>query len=490
MNDITKKVSSGLIWTYAERTIAQVVTLIVTVILARLIAPADYGAIAIVTILITIADSFVTSGFGNALIQKKDVDELDYSTVFYFSILFSAVLYFILFFSAPFIAEYYEIAILDVVIKVMGLRLPIAAINSVQQAYVSKTMQFRKFFASTIGGTVVAGLSGILLAVYGYGVWALVVQYLGGVVIGTIVLFFTSGWRPKLLYSQKRMNIMFSFGWKVMAVGVMTSVYSNLRNFVIGDKYTTDDLAFSTKGEQFPSTIAGNINSSITKVLYPVLSNNQDNLGAIKSIMRRSINVGNYILSPILLGLAAVAEPFVSLILTDAWIECVPYLQIMCIVYALQPIQTSSLQVMKALGKGSLYLVVDIVKKMFGVIVLLVTVFYFDSVFAIVLGALITEVFCTLANVPINKMLVKYTYWEQFLDILKPVVFTGIMVVSIRLFALIPMNAVLSFILQILIGIIVYLLTSIITRDKTFKYVLDIARSFLKKGKKGKEITK
>ena len=483
MDATIKKVSSGLIWTYAERTIAQVVTLIVTIVLARLIAPADYGAIAIVTILITIADSFVVSGFGNALIQKKDADELDYSTVFYFSILFSMAIYLILFFCAPYIANHYEIPILDIVVKVMGLRLPIAAINSVQQAYVSKTMQFRKFFVSTIGGTVIAGASGIILAVCGYGIWALVAQYLGGVVIGTIVLFFTSGWKPKLIYSQKRMNKLFSFGWKIMAVGVMTSVYSNMRNFVIGDKYTTEELAYSTKGEQFPSTIAGNINSSITKVLYPVLSSKQDDLCVIKNIMRRSINVGNYILAPILLGLAAVAEPFVSLLLTDEWIECVPYLQIMCVVYALQPIQTSSLQVVKALGKGNLYLIIDVIKKLFGVIVLLITVFCFDSVLVIIWGALITEVFCTLVNVPINKRLIKYGYREQALDILKPIVYTGTMIVAIKLFALIPMNRIVSFILQIMIGVIVYLLLSVLTKDKTFYYVKDIVKSLLKKEK-------
>ena len=218
-------------------------------------------------------------------------------------------------------------------------------------------------------------------------------------------------------------------------------------------------------------------------MLYPVLSSKQDDLCVIKNIMRRSINVGNYILAPILLGLAAVAEPFVSLLLTDEWIECVPYLQIMCVVYALQPIQTSSLQVVKALGKGNLYLIIDVIKKLFGVIVLLITVFCFDSVLVIIWGALITEVFCTLVNVPINKRLIKYGYREQALDILKPIVYTGTMIVAIKLFALIPMNRIVSFILQIMIGVIVYLLLSVLTKDKTFYYVKDIVKSLLKKEK-------
>ncbi len=481
MNDLSKKVSSGLIWTYAERISAQVVTLIVTIILARLIAPEDYGVIAIVTVFITIADSFVTSGFGNALIQKIEADEVDFSTVFYFSILFSLGIYVILFVCAPIISNYYNMQSLTTVIRVMGLRLPIAAINSVQQAYVSRTMQFRKFFVSTIGGTLFSAMIGILLAWMGYGVWALVAQYLGGVTIGTVVLSFTSGWKPKLIYSQKRMNGMFSFGWKIMLVGVMTSLYSNLRNLIIGKKYSSNDLAYSTKGEQFPSTIAGNINSSISKVLFPVLSERQNDLDVIKKIMRQSINVGNYILMPILCGLATVAEPFVRILLTEKWIGCVPYLQIMCLVYALQPIQTSSLQMIKALGKGNLYLTIDIIKKIFGLLVLFITVFCYDSVLAIIVGALVTEIFSTLLNMPINKKIIGYGLKEQFLDLIRPTLFTMVMCISVWAITLFELNITLQLILQILVGTGVYLLISITTKDKTYCYIVSLLKSYIVK---------
>lgn len=480
MSDLSKKVSKGLIWTYLERIAAQVVTLIITVVLARLIAPAEYGIIAIVTIFITIADSFVTSGFGNALIQKKDADDLDFSTTFYFSIAFSFVIYLILFFCAPLIATFYDMPQLIPVIRVMGLRLPIAAINSVQQAYVSKTMEFRKFFFSTIGGTLVSAAAGILFAWLGFGVWALVVQYLSNVTIGTIVLCFTSGWRPKLIYSQKRMNKMLSFGWKIMFVGVATSVYANLRNLAIGKKFNEVELSYSTKGEQFPNTIAGNINSSISKVLFPVLAENQNDIFAIKSIMRRSITVGNYVLMPILFGLAVVAEPFVLVLLGDAWAECIPFLQIMCIVYALQPMQTSSMQAMKALGKGTVYLVSDVIKKIFGIIVLVVTILCFDSVLAIILGALVTEVFAALINIPINKKLIKYTYKEQFLDLLRPTLLTAVMCLAAWLVSLIAMPMPLRLVLQVLAGVVAYVSASIFTRDTTFKYILGLLKKMVK----------
>ena len=480
MSDLSKKVSKGLIWTYLERIAAQLVTLIITVVLARLIDPAEYGIIAIVTIFITIADSFVTSGFGNALIQKKDADELDFSTTFYFSILFSFGIYLILFFCSPLIAEFYDMPSLIPVIRVMGLRLPIAAINSVQQAYVSKKMEFRKFFFSTIGGTVVSAAAGIICALCGMGVWALVVQYLSNVAISTIVLWFTAGWTPKLLYSQKRMNKMLSFGWKIMFVGVATSVYSNLRNLAIGKKFDEVELSFSTKGEQFPHTIAGNINSSISKVLYPVLAENQNDIGTIKSIMRRSITVGNYVLAPILFGLAVVAEPFVLVLLGDKWADCIPFMQIMCVVYALQPMQTSSMQAMKALGKGTVYLVSDIIKKVIGIIILLITIFCFKSVFAIIMGALVTEIFAAIINIPINKKLVNYTYKEQFLDLLRPALLTGAMCLSAYLVSLISMPMILMLIMQIITGMVVYVAASIFSRDKTFSYILGLAKKMIK----------
>lgn len=481
MNDLSKKVSSGLIWTYAERIAAQIVTLIVTVVLARLIAPEEYGIIAIVTVFIAIADSFVISGFGNSLIQKKDTDELDYSTVFYFSIAFSFVIYFLLFICAPLISAYYEMPRLTLVIRMMGLRLPIAAVNSVQQAYVSKTMQFRRFFVSTIGGTLASAALGIILAWLGYGVWALVAQYLGNVAIGTLVLAFTSGWKPKMIYSQKRMNKLFSFGWKIMVVGVMTSLYSNLRNLVIGKRYSSDDLAYSTKGEQFPSTIAGNINSSISKVLFPALSNKQNELETLKRIMRRSISVGNYVLFPILCGLAVIAEPFVKVLLTEKWMGCIPYLRIMCVVYMLQPLQTSSLQVIKALGKGNLYLVIDIIKKVFGILVLLITVFCCDSVLAIIIGALITEIFSTVLNIPINKKLIGYTYSEQMLDIIKPASLTLLMCLGVWCISLLNIGMMLQLCLQVITGALVYLLLSYVNKDETFKYILSLLKNYIGK---------
>lgn len=243
-----KQVTGGLVWTYAERITAQLITIIVTIVLARIIAPDEYGIISIVNIFINIANAFVISGFGNSLIQKKDSDELDFSTVLYFSMAFSTIIYLLLFIFAPFIANFYEMDSLVLILRIMGVRLPIAAINSVQQAYISKQMAFKKFFFATLWGTLASAVVGITMAYIGFGIWALVAQYLTNVCIDTIVLSFTSGWRPKMIFSGTRMKGLFSYGWKIMLVGVMTAVYANIRNLVIGKKYNSADLAYSEKG--------------------------------------------------------------------------------------------------------------------------------------------------------------------------------------------------------------------------------------------------
>lgn len=475
-----RQVTGGLIWTYAERLLAQIISIIVTIVLARVIAPSEYGIISIVNIFINIANAFVINGFGNSLIQKKNADSLDFSTVFFFGIAFSSVIYLIIFLCSGTIANFYKMPELQLVIRIMAIRLPIAAINSVQQAYISKKMEFKKFFFSTLGGTLTSAVIGIIMAYSGFGIWALVAQDLSNVCIGTTVLCFTSRWKPQMEYSGKRMKSLFSYGWKIMLVGVMTTLYSNLRNLIIGKKYTSSDLAFSEKGEQFPSAIAGNINTSITKVLFPVLSDSQNDIEQLKRMVRRSIKIGSYVLFPILFGFAMSAPSFVSVLLTEKWIGCVPFLQIMCIVYALQPLQTSSLQCIKALGKSGLYLMIDIVKKIIGIIILVCTVILFNDVIIIVFGALVIEIISIIILLPVNKKLIGYNYKEQLFDIAPTILLTVIMCIFVKMVdVFIPVTGMIQLLLEIIIGMVSYIIISLIIKNENFVYILKISKEIL-----------
>jgi O-antigen/teichoic acid export membrane protein len=310
-------VIKNLIWKFSERMLAQVVTFVVSIVLARLLSPAEYGTIALVMVFITIADVFANAGFGNALIQKLHVDNVDYSSVLYLSLGISFIIYGILFISAPYIADFYNSASLCMVLRVLGIRVPIAAFNSVQQAYVSKNMLFKRFFFSTLFGTLLSGVVGCVMAYNGFGIWSLVGQYLTNTIVDTTVLWFTVKWRPDLVFSFKRVKTLFSFGWKLLVSSLLDTGYQQLRSLVIGGKYTSSDLAYYNRGQQYPQLVVTNVNTSISSVLFPAISKNQENLEVVKNMTRRAIKTSSYIMWPLMFGLAIVSKPLVSWMLTD-----------------------------------------------------------------------------------------------------------------------------------------------------------------------------
>ena len=264
---------SNLAWRFAERCGAQGVQFIVSIVLARLLAPEDYGTISLVTVFTTILQVFVDSGLGTALIQKKDADDLDFSSVFYFNFAVCLVLYAGMFVAAPYIAVFYDDPTLTPVVRALCLTVVVAGIRGIQQSYVSRHLLFKRFFFSTIGGTIVSAVIGIAMAYMGYGVWALVAQQLSNVAVGTIILWVTVQWRPKLMFSWQRLKGLLSFGWKLLASSLLDTVYNNLRNLIIGKLYSSADLAYYNQGDKFPKVIVTNINTSIDSVLLPTMSN-------------------------------------------------------------------------------------------------------------------------------------------------------------------------------------------------------------------------
>ena len=256
---LKQKTISGVFWRFGERITAQLITFVVSIVLARMIAPEQYGIIALTTIFINILNVFVTSGLGTSLVQKKTSDTKDFSTMFYASITLAFILYIILFFTAPIIAKIYDSEILIPLLRVMGLRIPIAAVNSIQQAYVQKKMIYRKFFISTLFGTIVSAVVGIYMAVRGYGAWALVGQYLTNSTIDTIVLFIVIDWKPTLYFSFERFKKLFDFGWKIMISSFIGSLFHQLKGMIIGKKYNAASLAYYNKADQIPSLVKNNV---------------------------------------------------------------------------------------------------------------------------------------------------------------------------------------------------------------------------------------
>ncbi|MBE6708978.1 MAG: lipopolysaccharide biosynthesis protein [Ruminococcaceae bacterium] len=476
------KVFSNFIWRFLERCGAQGIAFIVSIVLARILDPSVYGTVALVTVFTAILQVFIDSGMGNALIQKKNADDLDFSTVFYYNLAMCLLLYGILFFASPLIAKFYETPELTSIIRVLGLTVVVSGIKNIQQAYVSRNMMFKRFFFATLGGTIGAAVIGIIMAYNGFGVWALVAQHLFNLVIDTIILWITVKWRPKLMFSWERFKGLFSFGWKILVSGLLDTVYNNLRQLIIGKLYSKTDLAYFNKGKQFPNLIITNVNVSIDSVLLPSMSAAQDDKSRVRSMTRRAIKTSTYIMAPLMLGLAAVAETFISLLLTEKWLFCVPFLRVFCITYMFYPIHTANLNAIKAMGRSDLYLKLEIIKKVVGFAVLLSTMWF--GVMAMTYSLLFTSVISQIINSWPNRKLLNYSYPEQLKDILPGILLALFMAVSVWSIGLIGLHPVITLIIQIISGAAIYILGSVLFGLESFKYLWSAVSTKLFKNKK------
>lgn len=477
----SKKISSNLIWRFLERFGAQGVTLIVSIVLARVLDPVVYGTVALVTVITTILQVFVDSGLGTALIQKKDADTADFSTVFYFNFVVCILLYVGLFFFAPLITAFYEMDGLTPVIRVMGLILIISGFKGIQNSYVSRNLLFKKYFFATLGGTVTAAVVGIWMAYAGCGVWALVAQNLVNQTIDTIILWFIVPWKPTKEFSWKKLKVLFSYGWKLLVSALLDTVWTELRALIIGKKYSSEDLAYYNKGVEYPKAGTTALNGAIDSVLLPVMSAAQDDPRAVKRMTRRSIKTSSFILWPMMIGLAACATPLVSLILTEKWLPAVPYLQIFCIVYAFYPIHTANLNAIKAMGRSDLFLVLEIIKKAMNLAIILTTMWF--GVFWLAVGSIISSVISQVINSWPNRKLLNYTYLEQIKDILPSLGLSLGMGIAVYCITFLQLPNWLTLLIQIPLGVVIYVVGAKLFRFESFTYCLNIIKGFKNKKK-------
>ncbi len=422
-----KGVFSGLFWTFGERIIAQLVSFAVTIVLARLIAPEAYGIVEIVVVFIALANATITGGLGNALIQKKDADDTDFSSICYVNIGLGVFLYLIVFFSAPYIEKFYSFDSLAVVLQVMALKLPLAGLNSVQHAYVSKHLIFKKFFFSTLIGTVISAVVGIVMAYMGFGVWALVAQYLTNSTIDTIVLWLTIGWHPQKLFSWKSVRNLVPYGGRILIASVVDELYQNIRSLLIGKFFGSADLAYYNKGKQFPNIVVNNINSSVIKVLFPSLSKHQDDKAHFKNMLRKAMRFSAFVLFPIMVLVAALGEPIVRILLTERWLPCVPYIAVFCIGLMFRPVNSCNLQGVKAIGASRTYLWLEIIKKIVGLLIMIISLVLFRTPYAVAVGYTITCFMSLIVNSAPNKKLLDYSLFEQLWDLLPIMLSTAVM---------------------------------------------------------------
>lgn len=472
-------VISNLVWRFAERCGAQLVSFIVSIVLARILAPEDYGTIALVTVFTAILQVFVDSGLGTALIQKKDADEIDFSSVFYFNFVVCLILYLGMFAAAPFIADFYGDVTLVPVIRILSLTIVISGVKGIQQAYVSRNMLFKRFFFSTIGGTIFSAVLGIAMAYAGFGIWALVAQQLSNTFIDTLILWITVRWRPTKSFSWTRLKYLLSFGWKLLVSSLLDTAYNNLRNLIIGKMYSSSDLAFYNQGDKFPKVIVTNINASIDSVLLPTMSSAQDDKERVKQMTRRAIKTSTYVMAPLMMGLAFCAEPIVSLVLTDKWLPCVPFLRIFCTTYMFWPVHTANLNAINAMGRSDWFLRLEIIKKIMGMTILLSTMWF--GVMAMAYSLLLSSVLSQIINSWPNRKLLDYGYLEQVRDFAPGILLAVIMGICVYFISFLHLSTIVTLLIQFIVGAAIYIGVSAILKLEEFEYLLGMVKSFLKK---------
>lgn len=481
---LKSSVISSLFWKYFERLGTQGIKFVVAILLARLLSPADFGLISLVMVFIFVANIFIQSGLNTALIQKKNADNLDFSTIFYASLILSLILYVILFCAAPLIAKFYDNQTkLVPVIRVLSLMLPFGALNSIQEAYVARNMMFKKLFYRSIGAIIPAGIIGVLCAYWGLGIWSLVVQQIANSVLITIIMWFTVKWRPDLSFSFERLKGLFSFGWKLLCSALLCTVYDNLRNLIIGKMFSPTALGYYSRGDQFPMLIVNNLNASIQSVLLPSLSSVQDDKPRLKVMMRRAIVTSSFLIFPLMAGLAAVAKPLTLVILGEKWLPAVPFIQICCFIYAFWPIHTTNLSAINSIGRSDVFLKLEIIKTGYGFIVLAIAVFCFCSPIGIAMSGAITAPLGAFVNAYPNKKLLNYGYIEQMKDVLPSMALSILMggcvyFVSCLMSDKFAISPILQLVVLTLLGMALYLGLARLLHLECLDYLIKTVKEF------------
>lgn len=461
-------IAASMIYKTLERFSVMAFQMIVQIVIARILSPADYGIVAMMAVFIHIASIFINTGFNSAVIQKKDAGKGDYSTALLINLLIGITLYLLLFFSAPAISSFYHQPKLIVTLRVLGLILPLGSISSIQSAIATREMLFRKLFICNVFGSVVSGVAGIVAAVCGLGCWALIIQQLSHVLVITLALTVKASWEPSLAFDRKSAKEMFSFGWKMLAAGLINAIYNELNSLIIGRKYSSSDLAFYTKGKTFPSTLTFGVDSALQSVTLSVFSKKQTDRNNLHQLLHKTLVSNSSILMPSLLLLGIVAEPLTLVLLTEKWLPLVPYMQICCFTFAFHPMASIDMQVIAAVGRSDMRLRLEFIKKPIGLLLLILAIPY--GPMAIAISAAVTSIVSLIVGIVACAKIVGYSFGAHIRDVL-PIIIVSIVSVTPVFFLhyLITNNYVLLF-AQCFIAITLYLLLSHVFKMEGINY--------------------
>lgn len=474
-----RKILSGFVWSLLEKVGSQGVTFFVSIVLARILMPEQYGLVAMLSIVMVVCRVFIDCGFGTALVQKKESDALDFNTVLYSSTLIGIVLYIVSFFCAPLCARFFNESQLTVIMRVYTLSFIWSGYNSVLLAYISKQMLFKKMFKRSLISNTISGIVGIVAACMGGGVWALVIQSLVCSVLGIVILQLTIDWKPKLQYSWSRAKTLLSFSSKIMLASFIGTSFNELKGLLVGKMYSAADLALFNKGGNFPNLIADNINNSLGTVLFPAMSIHNDDRNRIRDMTSRAIRLGSYVQFFFLTILIVISEPLIRVLLTEKWIACVPFMRMVCLQRMLEILSAANLQALKAVGEGNSIVKLEILKK--PVFLIMTVVGAHVSVFALAVTLPLYAFYANIVNMWPNKKALNYGIVKQIKDVM-PATFLSVVMFGVGY----PINYIMmpdlaKIVCCTLICLVMYIVVSHLFRVDSYMYCLNICKEIKKK---------
>lgn len=470
------KIIRSLVYKFTERFAVKGIGLVISVLLARLLAPELFGQVVLLTVFTELSLTLVDGGLNTALVQTRDASERDYATVFWITLGLAAVMVAVLELAAPLIVRYYQSPELLMPLRVYAFSLLFSAFNSIQVARMQRAMRFREMMFCNLAATVLAGSLGLFLAWRGAGLWALVAYYFAQIVCVCLAMLSVLRWLPRASFSRDSARRLYGFGLKMMAASLITTLYNNLRPLVIGKRFSTADLGYYNRGQVFSSTVSLNLDSAIQSVMFPVLSRTQDDPDALRALLRRAKKMGCFLIFPVMVGMAAAAEPIVRLLLTDKWLPAVPYVVLLSLAEAQVPLTSSNLVALKSLGRSDLYARQELLRRALMLLVLAVSVLAFDSVQAIAAGFLVSAwLDAWVTSLPIRKLL-DLGFARQMADVWKSALAAALMGFAVWAAGLLTLPLLPKLLAQVVLGVVSYALLGLILRNESLLYVLNIIK--------------
>lgn len=478
---LSQRTIHGFVWKFLEKIGSQGMQLIIQIILARILLPEEYGLIGLLSIFITVSDVFILQGLTTALIREKDADNRDYSSVFFANIVLSLVLYMVLYVIAPIVSRFYDEPLLVDLMRVLSLNVIIGAIPAVHNAILARNLDFKKSFYRNILNTLTQGVVGILLACEGFGAWSMVFSKLSGTLVGAIVLCISVKWGPKKIFDFKRIKHLFGYSSKVLATNLLNTIFNNIHSLIIGRYFTTADVGYYQRGQQTPQVLMSSIDGSMSEVLYPSFAKIQSDTDKLKKAVRYSVCTSMYVVLPVLFGLYTIAEPLTLLILTEKWLPSVPFMKLSCIVCMFWPLTHRS-HAINALGRSDITLRISIIGKGLTIISIVVCIQF--GIYALLLGTIVASVISVFVESYYVKKILGYSFSELLQDICPPFCLALFMSFLVNIVGRIDLPYFVVLCLQIIVGIVIYIIGSCIFKFKGFEAILMQLKSFVTIGKK------